>query len=316
MIRRLACAVLVGTAALTACGGATATDDGVRVPGTEPPERSGLVWMREADGRDVTYWVALEDGTRLASQPIEGPLFADGDALWQWHTEARSVPLYPEPPDEAPGEPTSLGTVSRFALRELVADADVTVIAMPELEAARSIQQTVSLEGLVGPYLFVREDIYVDAWGAHGSTSARAIVWDLRAASATDLLTERERVELGGAPLARARVRLAAARDAGEAAPGVIDLAAVHPRWDIDDGLAVELQFIEAACYACGDGLFGDYTRSVTLDAPAVPERLLRHRSVPRWVRATAERNPSARLMGFSRVERPEPARILDTLRR
>lgn len=319
----LLAALPLAALSLAACGGESSGGPDVRVPHAEPPPQSGLVWVVDDEARHWTHWVSVEDGSSLSSQPIEGPLWADGDALWQWTAEPVEVPTFAEEPSTDrpdPADATGAATVTRGVMRELVTDASTVVVEAPSPGTVRRIEHGVRLDGSVGPFLFVSEEIYVEAWGAHGSSEPRALVWDLRAAAPAEILTERERATLAADAAAIARTRLV--REGAhegidpELSLDEVELVALHPEWDPDHGLRVDLHFATAACYACGDGLFGDYTRSVRVEAPALPERLREHASFPAWVRATLERLPGARLLGFSVVSRPDPASILESLRR
>lgn len=292
------------------CGGGPSRDP-VAVPSVEAPETSGLVWIRDAEGRDRTHWVAL-DASPLAGPPIEGAVWADGHALWQLVVEPVAAPTWEDPPQdegssnpEAP--PDGQVTVQRVVLRELVEGSRVEVLPAPELGAVRDALHEVSIEGSVGPYLFFVSRLYVDAWGAHGATEHRATVWDLGAAAPAHIPTERERVRWE----ALASQQAAELEHVDEDAE--IEPVALRPRWDLDEGLIVELQLAAEACYACSDGEWSDYTVSVTRPLDPPPERL--RIELPAWARDTAAR-VGGTLMGFTRVEQPEPAYVLDSLSR
>jgi len=287
------------------CGG-EATPDPVAVPSADAPETSGLVWVRDAEGRDRTHWVAL-DASPLAGPPIEGAVWADGHALWQLLREPVTAPTWEDPPSDTDGAPDGQVELERVVLRELVEDSRVEVLPAPELGAVRDADYEVRLEGSVGPYLFFVTRLYVDAWGAHGATEHRAFVWDLRAAAPADIPTERERARWDAlAP------QLAAGLEHAEE-DAAIERVALHPRWDLDEGLAVDVRFAAEACYACSDGEWSDYTVSALHPADPLPERL--RATLPAWARDTARR-VGGTLMGFSRVEHPEPTHVLDSLSR
>jgi len=277
----------------------------VEIPQVDAPPTSGLVWMRDGS-RDRTHWVAL-DGTPLSGQPIEGPLWADGRALWQLVPEEATAPIFEHEPSTSAPASTGVAPVQRLVLRELVSRASVVLLEAPSPGPAREIVHRVSLEGSVGRYLFVLERLYIDAWGAHGSEQARSLVWDLSAAARAEVATDRERMDWQR--LAPSLVRgLPHVADGSEAA-----LVALHPSWDVEAGLRVDLHLAVNTCYACGDGLWSDYTRSVLHPLPSPPERLATR--LPAWVRVTAA-SAGGTLMGFTLVDQPEPARILDSLRR
>jgi len=288
------------------CGGGTSTGPSVEVPRVDPPPASGLVWIRDDAGVDRTYWVAL-DGAPLTGSPIDGPVWADGQALWQLVVEDVPAPLYEEEPSgEATPARSGEAVLHRVVLRELVADARVVALPAPEPGAAHALRHEVTLEGSVGPYLFFVERLYVEAWGAHGAEEVRATVWDLRAATPAAIATDRELADWEPEAARLARALPDVEPDAGTS------FAALHPRWG-PEGLAVELRVAVEACYACGDGEWSDYTRSVRIPLARPPERLAR--PLPAWAREAAAR-AGGRLMGFTLVEAPGPARILDSLSR
>lgn len=320
---RLALALLIlASSALTACGGG-ANGSSVVVPRVEPPPHSGLVWMVDAQDHSLTEWVSVDDGSPIASQPIEGPLWAEGDALWQWIAETVEIPVWGEEPNGEDPDPTtavSSADVTRIVLRELVGDVRVVIVEAPEPGPVRALEHTVRAIASVGPYLFVRQSLYVDAWGAHGSGEVQTMVWDLRAAAPTELLTEREIASIAAVERPQALEQLVAdGSDAGfdeELGIDSVGLVSIEPEWDPADGLVVWLRFAAEACYACGDGEWSDYTRSTRVRMHELPERLAGLATVPRWVREVVVRHPEHRLAGFTLVDDPAPARVLDTLHR
>lgn len=320
---RIRVAILLSISILAACGGDPGVHgDPTRIPLADPPQRSGLVWMIDARGEHETLWVST-DGAPLASQPIDGPVWAEGDTLWQWVEEPVAVPVFDGLADSVEPHPSlASGTrpVTRAVLRELAGDLRVVAIEAPAPGPVRELVHEVRLVGSVGPYVFAVERLTVDAFGAHGVSEARALVWDLRAAAPAQILTDRERSSLIGAEIEEARrALLAEGADVGvdaSLAPDEIELVAMWPRWEMDGGLALELQLATEVCYACSDGEWSDYTRSVRVPTETVYERLAEHAALPDWVREAAALRPGGRVLGFTDVTEPAPARILDTLRR
>lgn len=305
---------LICAIALLGCGSA-AGRDGIEFPGADPLPASGLVWIRRGEtGLGQTFWVRVEDGSSLSGQPIEGPVWADGRTLWQYVEEVEPVLLYEDEPLGAapdPSDATSTTEVRRGLLRELVLGARVVVIDAPDPGPARALRHELLLEGSVGPYLFFEERLFIDSYGAHGIQSARATVWDLRSAATTTIATDRETAAWTARASERAR------RELGDRlepeAISELAVVALHPRWEIPGGLGVDLQVAMPSCYTCSDGGWSDYTLGLILALPTLPERL--DGELPRWVRTAAER-AGGTLLGFTRVEHPEPAQILDSLSR
>ncbi|MCA9609382.1 MAG: hypothetical protein KC619_27465 [Myxococcales bacterium] len=306
-VRHLAVtSILFGISMVGGCGG-SASAPAVEVPRVDRPPQSGLVWMRDEAGHDRTWWVAL-DGSPLAGQPIDGPLWADGEALWQMTIEDVPIGLYDEEPDEegAPPDSERVGEVHRVVLRDLVDDARMVAVEAPTPGVVHEVEHEIRLEGSVGPYLFFVERLSVTAFGAHGAEEMRAVVWDLSAAAPADVATDRELARWEPEATRRARALPEVEEDAS------VSFVAFHPRWS-PEGLAVELQVSAETCYACGDGEWSDYTRSARIALPEPPERLAI--PLPAWAREAATRDGGT-LMGFTRVESAAPAGILDSLSR
>ncbi|MCZ7679493.1 MAG: hypothetical protein M5U28_12310 [Sandaracinaceae bacterium] len=104
----------------------------------EEPEEdaaTGLVWIVGADGLHRTLWVSTQDGRPIASQPIDGPVWAAGSALWQWVSEPAPVPLSAcaDPPAEppAPGEALATAEAARIVLRELTGSTELEIVPAP-----------------------------------------------------------------------------------------------------------------------------------------------------------------------------------------
>lgn len=309
---RTALRAALAIAALTGCAG--------RAPPAGFPEEieergtSGLVWIVGPDGAHRTLWVSTEDGRPLASQPIEGPLWAEGSMLWQWAVEQVEVPLHAcDEGDERP-EPERVGTAiaQRVVLRELTQSVELEIRPAPAPHPVRGLAHEVRPVASVGPYVFVVEELDLDACGAHPYVEAAAFVWDLESAQRAELLTERERAAIAEVEARRAESELARRSEDVEE----VRLVAMEPRWSEARELAVAYRFVADACYACGDGEWGSYTIATRVGAVELPERLAARARVPRWVRAAVASVEGATLAGFTRVEHPAPARVLDALRR
>ncbi len=309
MGRAVACALC---ALLGACAG-SAPPTGFPEEPPEQPGTSGLVWIVGPDGAHRTLWVSTADGHPLASQPIEGPVWAEGSALWQWAEEAVEVPLFAcEDASETPERaPIGTAVARRVVLRELTQSAELEIVRAPQTRPARGMAHSVRPVASVGPFLFVEEEIDLDTCGVHPSVEASAFTWDLSAAQRTDVLTDRERAALAEEEARRARAELAAREEVED-----VRLASIDPRWSEARALSLSYLFVADVCYACGDGAWGSHTIATRLAASRLPERLAAHARVPRWVRAAVASVPGATLAGFSRVEHPAPARVLDALRR
>jgi hypothetical protein len=75
--------------------------------------------------------------------------------------------------------------------------------------------------------------------------------------------------------------------------------------------LEVAYQITTSACYACGDGEAGSYSRSVSLPAPSAPPLLAEWTRAPDAVRLYWQRTPPKERAGWSRVDAADPAAAL-----
>ncbi|HEY8432312.1 MAG TPA: hypothetical protein VIL20_28260 [Sandaracinaceae bacterium] len=296
---------------LAACAGRL-PDAGFPEDEPEAPGTSGLLWFVDANGAHRTLWVSTEDGRPLASQPIEGPLWAQGSALWQWIPQPAEVALSgcTDAIEAEADEAIGTATAQRVVLRELTQSVELEIVPPPQRRPLRGLAHSVRPVASVGPYLFVVEELELDTCGAQRHVEASAFVWDLEGAQRTEVLTERERAALAEREATRARARL---RERGDVED--VRLVALEPRWE-KRGLALDYRFVADVCPACGDGAWSSSTIAASVPAPELPERLAAHARIPRWARAALAELEGATLAGFTRVEHPAPAHVLDALRR
>jgi hypothetical protein len=74
--------------------------------------------------------------------------------------------------------------------------------------------------------------------------------------------------------------------------------------------LHVDHSFSTFACYACGDGVWSSYTRSVNVPAHTLPERARPYSRAPEVVSAYLDAHPGDKIAGWSAVP-PEAAAVL-----
>lgn len=308
---RRGAALSILAASALACAGAPRAG---LLAGPAEEAATGLVWIVGVDGLHRTLWVSTADGRPIASQPIDGPVWASGSALWQWVAEPAPIPLSGcrDAPDEPSvrGEPVRTVDAQRVVLRELTRSDELELVRAPGGRPVRGLAHLVSPTASVGPYLFVTEEIDLDTCGAHPYVEARAFVWDLAAAERAELLTDRDLELVSTHEARRARGELARRSEVED-----VRLVAIEPRWT-SARLALAYRFVADVCRDCGDGEWGSHTIATRVEASALPERMAVHGRVPRWVQAAVAAVEGATLAGFTRVEHPAPARVLDALRR
>lgn len=275
--------------AIAGCGGASASE-GPRTPPGAAPTASGLVVVQEGETLR-TRWVDRADGRVLAD--LEGALFAEDGALYRWTVESVEVPLWDELPDEESPDPQTAdrrGELLRAGFVSLTDDRRIEIVSAEPSLVARDVSHAVRLEAVVDGWAFVTEELGLDAFGAHGATHAEQHVVSLRGEpGAFDAPPgEAQATAEGTARLAA----MAAERDLGEDVEDV-QRVALHPSWT-SRGALMSARLAIDTCYACGDGTWGDYRRSVVVEMPT-PLR----GPAPEWARSA----PGERLVGFSEVD-------------
>ncbi|XXX75518.1 hypothetical protein WMF30_48500 [Sorangium sp. So ce134] len=262
-----------------------------------------VVWGRTGDGPPRT-WHLTEGGAVIRAEP--GIVVATGRGEWRWEVrEARvetSACDFGLGDTREPGE----GTASRAELVLRGRGARQQVIAPPDADGSNVIQHAVEAIGSVGPYLFIEERTYTDACGAHGFEGAAFMVWDAGKGAVVDLLAEVPDVP---ALQGEAEALLDGDEDDPEAArqeENAPDLVQIAPAYDERGALRLTARLARAACYACGDGAWSSYTRSVVVPAENAPERLAAWVSPPPGVQGFLARNPGVKLGGWSRTGREE----------
>lgn len=158
----------------------------------------------------------------------------------------------------------------------------------PQLAGAAEAARSVVLLGSVGPYAFVASRLYQFGCGAHGSTFENFHAIDLAHGTVDTLLDSAATAALAAAE--RAPVAAAFRADTSEAAssvehPDSAQLTMLIPSYG-GGRLTLLEQFTADACYACGDGLWSDYSRSVRLPADSLPPALAPFGTLPPEIQA------------------------------
>lgn len=256
-----------------------------------------IVWVRDERGRSRSFRLTDQDG----EEDLQGGIVvAARGTTWRWKEVASPVTSHPcagSPVASDPGKVTNVtlesGSQSLPVLGKDPTDGD--------LRDASEVDHEILLAASLGPLLFLEEKTYVFACGAHGLTDARFVVFDVEKGAPLDLQTVLPRSER---LLQVAADKLAQEGEIKEqmGAPEVTELLPVLTGGE----LAFEVQVTVPTCYACSDGLFGSYSRSVrvrmtSLEATAP---LLPYANVPRHVAAFARRHPDWVVGGWSKLER------------
>lgn len=245
-----------------------------------------LIWATDANGERSTFQVG-PDGRVYDRSP--GVRIATKRGAWTWietPVDVATAPCSTGGYEKPPG----IGVATRASL---VRNAEEQIVVQPKETPCcpNEARHTVALRASLGPLLFVEETDFSFECGAHGHTEKSFLVWDADRA---------ERVDLLGALPDAERLEAAASRMTGELAPGDKgEITALFPV--LRDGrVVVEAQVSAPACYACGDGVWSSYTRSVRLPTRP-PAPLEPYLSVPPQVVGFVRTHPDLEVGGWSR---------------
>jgi hypothetical protein len=147
----------------------------------------------------------------------------------------------------------------------------------------------------------VREVAYRYACGAHGITGVSALVWDVARRARSTLLTPAEQATVDTTVRAEARRRFA---EGGEEPPTLEDVTygAPLPSYGENGFLHVDHSFYSFACYACSDGVWSSYTRSINVPAQPLPASARPYLRPPAVVASYLGEHPGVTIAGWSAV--------------
>lgn len=247
---------------------------------------TSLVWTKSSDGSLAT--VRLDDDGSVLDRTA-GVRIVASHSEWAWSTRREGI---------ATADCTSPAIPARegwSTTASVVSGRNEQVVARrkADIESLNEVSHAVDLLFSMGPLLFIEERESLFACGAHGTETRSFFVWDIE---------KREKVQvLEQLPQPRLR---AAARplliDAGGFAEGEPEITEIIPF--IREGrVRFEAQVTGSACYACGDGRWSSYTRSVRVPVDTPPALAL-HAHVPRGVAAFAQAHPDLAVGGFSHL--------------
>jgi hypothetical protein len=279
-----------------------------RVPRDGEPRAFGaptmLVWVRDKQGVAWTYQVQ-PDGKGDAR--LEGIHIATDRGRWTWVTKTLDVET--EPCDLSLGSrhPAQGGTVTRASVvgsagthEQVIVDPDTNCGAE---HCPNEVRHDARPVASLGPYLFVEESTYAYACGAHGFTNASFVVWDLDKGRAVDLVGQ---VPNRDAILAEAgRLFAEDANDRPVFGDGKPDITEILPVVEGSGKVGFEAQLTAPTCYACGDGLWSSYTRSVRVKARP-PAPIAGFTEVPSQVGVFLSHHPGLTLGGWSEAQHGE----------
>lgn len=256
-----------------------------------------LVWARDKQGLAWTYQVQ-PDGKGDAR--LEGIHIATRRGRWTWVTKTLDVET--EACDLSLGsrQPAQVGTVTRASAigsgdrEQVIVDPDT---ACGSEHCPNEYRHDARPVASLGPYLFVEQSTYAYACGAHGFTTASFVVWDLDHRKPVDLV--------GQVPNRDALFTDAARLFAEDSAnrpifgDGKAEVTEVLPVLDPSGKVGFQAQLTIPTCYACSDGLWSSYTRSVRVKT-APPAALASFTELPGQVALFLSQHPGLTLGGWS----------------
>jgi hypothetical protein len=266
---------------------------------TEGPEKERRTWTVDSAGTVV----AQSDGVRVA---VAG-------RIWQWKETGTVVRTRAcEPLDDkrktAPTPAPPPGKGVRATLEPLGGGvADEVVASVGSESGWEEVEQRVVLVATVGPYAFVRTELYAYACGVHGSTvdgyrvwdmARRAVAWDSTSPSSPEWTASSREAEKEA--LAEFGTMPDVAPFADEAGHVAMALTEIVPSFDAGARLRVAFQFTAPSCYACSDRLWSSYSKSMRKPVPSVPEPLRAWEQPPAGVRTFAIAHAELHVGGWS----------------
>jgi len=284
-----------------------------------PHARGIVLWTREPSVEPAqirSFWVEPAAAGHRVATALEGVFVASRRGVLHWTTESVPVPIFDcDVIDDENAQPISeRGTATRALVTH---DGGERVVIVDDVPTGRyaAYEHRVELLASVGPYLFIRETTMQNGCGAHGNVEVSFFVWDTDArAVRADVLPLIEHAS--GVERQRARLQLiedARSEDPDEnpfvsherieALPlDAVSLVAIVPRLD-GERLVVEQLYSTDACYACGDDVWGSYTRTTMVTASIGPSILEPYRNAPPELLAFARAHPRLEIGGYAPLQ-------------
>ena len=301
------------------CASATPKFNAVALEGVAhaaPPAsndaRTFVVWSHREDSR-TSRLVSVKGGDVVELGEADGAILVWAERAYRFGVETAEAPLYAcdftgdtQPMIDAKAE------VHQGVLTDLQGPGRWIVSPGGETSGMNDFNDGVDLEGSAGPYVFVTSSEWGYSCGAHGNASRSSVVWDLREQKSVELFTAAERGRVDATERLEAMAALDT-EDRGEASPlAVDDVGLVEAMPSFDKGrIGLGLHFATFACYTCGDGEWGSYSRSTTVAAHALPASIAPFATPAPWLASYARHHSEEQIGGISELRDPaEIARL------
>ena len=196
---------------------------------------------------DGVHSYLVKDGVLLGSRP--GVFVGTSRGLIELSIGARTLPLY----DCEVEPPTLLSeTVEAPTLVAIEEDGTTTELIAVSASGAREHESNITIEAILGSYVFASQYVWEDGCGAHGNSSRSLIVYDLEARASVDLASD-PRLTAWIASLRGAAHDAYAAWGEFPIDDVREDLIAFIPRLGGAAIPRVDAVFAAFTCYACSD---------------------------------------------------------------
>ena len=239
----------------------------------ESSELAVVFWVRNGRGETSSAWV--ENGRVVAVRP--GIVLGIGDGLWRWSTNAVDAPTrYDCETDRVGRDLVGMGSATRATLTRLDRPGQVVVVepALRTAERSADFRHTVALDGSLGPVLFLTERSWHFECGAHGDEEVAFHAWDAERRATVAFSAELRRSD--PRLLRRARAAFRELAETGDVYEPPVVPTRVAPMFSPEGNVWFEHEFAARTCYACSDGVWSSFTRSVRVRTFSVPRGVAR----------------------------------------
>lgn len=279
------------------CGCGADYLDGIVID--DQPPRAGDVLLLVTGGmHDVTTLRFRSDGSSVDPiARIDTAVISTAGETWEWNTDQEPVETAACPDGTwLASDDVSYRTRAGFtAGARTVAVAD-TFTPVDAQDAVGTFRHHVTLIGIVGSWALISESEWGYSCGAHPSEAHAFSVWDLEKGSRVNWMDRVPHVERLRRTAITKLLEDEAFIEMGEAHE--TELTALRLQFDPERGLSLRYQFTAPTCYACSDGMWSSYTRSVDVDGE--PMALPQQAPLPASVRQWLAEHPQIGVRGYS----------------
>jgi len=276
---------------------------GARVTATDNSDRGEiLLWAMKGSREQIRTFRIAAEGSLSVLGEYDGIRIATSRGELQWQAQEKELDLKGcEHFDGSPAAPTKGLMTTANLLNSNGEVVQKIVESSGEPTDVDDVQHHVALMGTIGPYLFIQEDAFVYACGAHGNTMVSAMIWDAESGKTINIwgeLPDRDKLAEAAKRKLDETDEIERGQDEESSIP---EPAQFLPTYGERGALHLEAQFARFACYACSDGLWSSYTQSAMVPTEWMPERMKAWVTPPVVVKDFMESHREWQLGGWSR---------------